>query len=153
MPLVKMPFQPGVDKQDTEYGAEGKWFDSDNMRFRYGLPEKIGGWIKVTTDALVGATRGILTWFDNDGDQYTIIGTNKKVYVYADGPWSDITPIRSATNAITVITTNTTAGTESNVTITDASHGAITGDFVTISGTPGTVNGCLLYTSPSPRDS
>tara|TARA_X000001382_G_scaffold68238_1_gene47377 strand:- start:1431 stop:3305 length:1875 start_codon:yes stop_codon:yes gene_type:complete len=141
MPLVKMPFQPGVDKQDTEYGAEGKWFDSDNMRFRYGLPEKIGGWVKVTTDALVGATRGILTWFDNDGDQYTIIGTNKKVYVYADGAWSDITPIRSATNAITVITTNTTAGTESNVTITDVSHGAITGDFVTISGTPGAVNG------------
>jgi len=57
MPLIKMPFQPGVDKQVTEYGAEGTWFDSDNMRFRYSLPEKIGGWDKVTSDALVGATR------------------------------------------------------------------------------------------------
>ena len=51
MPLIKMPFQPGVDKQVTEYGAEGTWFDSDNMRFRYSLPEKIGGWDKVTSDA------------------------------------------------------------------------------------------------------
>ena len=92
MPLIKMPFQPGVDKQVTEYGAEGTWFDSDNMRFRYSLPEKIGGWDKVTSDALVGATRGIVTWFSFDGDQYTIVGTNKKLYTYAQGKWYDITP-------------------------------------------------------------
>ena len=81
MALIKLPFMPGIDKQDTEYGAEGKWSDCDNVRFRYGLPEKIGGWAKVNSDALVGATRGMRAWFSLDGDPYTIIGTNKKLYV------------------------------------------------------------------------
>ena len=62
MPLSKLQIAPGIDKQNTEYGAEGRWVDSDNVRFRYGLPEKIGGWEKVTTDALVGATRAILSY-------------------------------------------------------------------------------------------
>ena len=62
MPLTKLQIAPGIDKQNTEYGAEGKWVDCDNVRFRYGLPEKIGGWTKVTSDALVGATRAILTY-------------------------------------------------------------------------------------------
>jgi len=68
MPLIKVQIAPGVDKQDTEYGAEGRWTNTDNVRFRYGLPEKIGGWAKVTSDALVGAARGIITWFSLDGD-------------------------------------------------------------------------------------
>ena len=138
MPLSKIQIQPGIDKQDTEYGAEGRWFDGDNMRFRYGLPEKIGGWAKVTSDALVGATRGIVTWFSLDGDQYTIIGTNKKLYVYAIGIWYDITPVRVAAGSITDITTTDTVA---NVTITDAAHGAIEGDFVTLSSVSGAANG------------
>ena len=81
MTLIKVQVAPGIDKQDTEYGAEGRWIDCDNVRFRYGLPEKIGGWSKVSTSALVGAARGIITWFSLDGDQYTITGTNKKLYV------------------------------------------------------------------------
>ena len=129
MPLIKMPFQPGVDKQVTEYGAEGTWFDSDNMRFRYSLPEKIGGWDKVTSDALLGATRGIVTWFSLDGDQYSIIGTNKKLYLFAQGAWYDITPTRSSGNAITQFETTASS---SDVSVTDAAHGAIEGDFVTI---------------------
>ena len=138
MPLIKMPFQPGVDKQVTEYGAEGTWFDSDNMRFRYSLPEKIGGWDKVTSDALVGATRGIVTWFSLDGDQYTIIGTNKKLYTYAQGKWYDITPTRATvTGNITGFETDSTT----SVKITDAAHGAIEGDFVTIDTVSGAVNG------------
>jgi len=138
MPLIKMPFQPGVDKQVTEYGAEGTWFDSDNMRFRYSLPEKIGGWDKVTSDALVGATRGIVTWFSLDGDQYTIIGTNKKLYTYAQGKWYDITPTRATgTGNITGFETDSTT----SVKITDAAHGAIEGDFVTIASVSGAVNG------------
>ena len=140
MPLSKIQIQPGIDKQDTEYGAEGRWFDGDNMRFRYGLPEKIGGWAKVTSDALVGATRGIVTWFSLDGDQYTIIGTNKKLYVYAIGIWYDITPVRVAAGSITDITTIDTVA---NVTITDAGHGAIEGDFVTLSSVSGPANGIL----------
>ena len=138
MPLIKMPFQPGVDKQVTEYGAEGTWFDSDNMRFRYSLPEKIGGWDKVTSDALVGATRGIVTWFSLDGAQYTIVGTNKKLYTYAQGKWYDITPNRATgTGNITGFETDSTT----SVKITDAAHGAIEGDFVTIDTVSGAING------------
>ena len=138
MPLIKMPFQPGVNKQVTEYGAEGTWFDSDNMRFRYTLPEKIGGWEKVTSDALVGATRGIITWFSLDGDQYSIIGTNKKLYTFAQGAWYDITPTRATgTGNITGFETDSTT----SVKITDAAHGAIEGDFVTIDTVSGAING------------
>ena len=138
MALIKVQIIPGIDKQDTEYGAEGKWVDCDNVRFRYGLPEKIGGWSKVNTSALVGSARGIITWFSLDGDQYTITGTNKKLYAYQNQAWYDITPIRESGASITNFTT--TSGSTS-VTVTDASHGAIEGDFVTISSVSGTANG------------
>ena len=138
MTLVKVQVAPGIDKQDTEYGAEGRWIDCDNVRFRYGLPEKIGGWSKVSTSALVGAARGIVTWFSLDGDQYTITGTNKKLYVYQNQAWYDITPIRESGASITNFTT---IDTSTSVTVTDATHGAIEGDFVTISSVSGTANG------------
>jgi len=138
MTLIKVQVAPGIDKQDTEYGAEGRWIDCDNVRFRYGLPEKIGGWSKVSTSALVGAARGIITWFSLDGDQYTITGTNKKLYVYQNQSWYDITPIRESGASITNFTT--TSG-STTVTVTDASHGAIEGDFVTISSVSGNANG------------
>ena len=138
MTLIKVQVAPGIDKQDTEYGAEGRWIDCDNVRFRYGLPEKIGGWSKVSTSALVGAARGIITWFSLDGDQYTITGTNKKLYVYQNQEWYDITPIRESGASITNFTT--TSG-STTVTVTDATHGAIEGDFVTISSVSGTANG------------
>ena len=138
MTLIKVQVAPGVDKQSTEYGAEGRWTNTDNVRFRYGLPEKIGGWDKVTTDALVGAARGIITWFSLDGDQYAITGTNKKLYVYQNGAWTDITPIRVSGASITNFTTTTSSTT---VKVTDTAHGAIEGDFVTISSVSGTANG------------
>jgi len=138
MALIKVQIIPGIDKQDTEYGAEGKWVDCDNVRFRYGLPEKIGGWSKVNTSALVGSARGIITWFSLDGDQYTITGTNKKLYAYQNQAWYDITPIRESGASITNFTTTNTS---TSVTVTDATHGAIEGDFVTISSVSGTANG------------
>jgi len=138
MTLIKVQVAPGIDKQDTEYGAEGRWIDCDNVRFRYGLPEKIGGWSKVSTSALVGAARGIVTWFSLDGDQYTITGTNKKLYAYQNQEWYDITPIRESGASITNFTT---IDTSTSVTVTDATHGAIEGDFVTISSVSGTANG------------
>ena len=67
MPLTKLQIAPGIDKQNTEYGAEGRWVDGDNVRFRYGQPEKIGGWVKVTSDALLGATGAIRTYSDLKG--------------------------------------------------------------------------------------
>ena len=138
MTLIKVQVAPGVDKQSTEYGAEGRWTNTDNVRFRYGLPEKIGGWDKVTTDALVGAARGIITWFSLDGDQYAITGANNKLYVYQNGAWTDITPIRVSGASITNFTTTTSSTT---VKVTDTAHGAIEGDFVTISSVSGTANG------------
>ena len=81
MPLVDIEVQPGVDKQDTPTGATGRWIDSDMVRFRYGLPEKIGGWEKVTADYLVGAARGIHAWTSLDGSPYLSAGTNKQLYV------------------------------------------------------------------------
>ena len=137
MPLTKLQIAPGIDKQNTEYGAEGRWVDCDNVRFRYGLPEKIGGWAKVTTDALVGATRAILTWSDLNGVKYAMYGTNKKLYIYSEGSYADITPTR-ATGSITQFGTTNTSST---VTVTDADHGALIGDFVTISSVSGAIGG------------
>ena len=139
MPLTKLQIAPGIDKQNTEYGAEGKWVDCDNVRFRYGLPEKIGGWEKVTSDALVGATRAILTYSALNGVKYAIYGTNKKLYAYSENSYGDITPTRATgTGNITQFTTTNTSTT---VTVTDSSHGALIGDFVTIASVGGAVNG------------
>jgi len=139
MPLSKLQIAPGIDKQNTEYGAEGRWVDSDNVRFRYGLPEKIGGWEKVTSDALVGATRAILSYSALNGVKYAIYGTNKKLYAYSEGSYADITPTRSTgTGNITQFATTNGSTT---VTVTDSSHGALIGDFVTIASVGGAVNG------------
>ena len=135
MPLQKLQVAPGIDKQNTEYGAEGRWIDSDNVRFRYGQPEKIGGWEKVSTDALLGATRAILTWSSNAGVNYAMYGTNKKLYAYSEGSYADITPTRG-TGSITQFAT--TSGSKT-VTVTDASHGALIGDHVTISSVSGAI--------------
>ena len=137
MPLQKLQVAPGIDKQNTEYGAEGRWIDSDNVRFRYGQPEKIGGWEKVSTDALLGATRAILTWSSNAGVNYAMYGTNKKLYAYSEGSYADITPTRG-TGSITQFAT--TSGSKT-VTVTDASHGALIGDHVTISSVSGAIGG------------
>ena len=139
MPLTKLQIAPGIDKQNTEYGAEGKWIDCDNVRFRYGLPEKIGGWEKVTSDALVGATRAILTYSALNGVKYAIYGTNKKLYAYSENNYADITPTRSTGTGN--ITQFGTTNTSSTVTVTDSSHGALIGDFVTIASVSGAVGG------------
>jgi hypothetical protein len=139
MPLSKLQIAPGIDKQNTEYGAEGRWVDSDNVRFRYGLPEKIGGWEKVTTDALVGATRAILSYSALNGIKYAIYGTNKKLYAYSEGTYADITPTRS-TGTGNITDFATTSG-STTVTVTDSSHGALIGDFVTIASVSGAVGG------------
>ena len=137
MPLTKLQVAPGIDKQNTEYGAEGRWVDSDNVRFRYGQPEKIGGWTKVTSDALLGATRAILTWSDLNGVNYAMYGTNKKLYAYSENSYGDITPSRGTGSITQFATTNTST----TVTVTDASHGALVGDHVTISSVSGAIGG------------
>jgi hypothetical protein len=137
MPLTKLQISPGIDKQNTEYGAEGRWIDCDNVRFRYGLPEKIGGWVKVTTDYLIGATRAILTWSSNEGVNYAIYGTNKKLYAYSENSYADVTPSRGTGSITQFETTNAST----TVIVTDADHGALIGDFVTISSVSGAIGG------------
>jgi len=127
MPLTKLNIAPGIDKQDTEYGAEGRWVDSDNVRFHYGLPQKVGGWQKLIPDTLIGVVRGIHTWTDLNGVRYTALGTDRKFYVYSEGTAYDVTPLRLEAALTNPFTTNGTT----TVTVAHTSHGAGQGDFVT----------------------
>ena len=138
MALLRLFLKPGIDKQNTEYGAEGGWTDGDYVRFRYGLPEKIGGWIEFgnTTANFVGFASEVFPWNGLDGVPYAALGTNRKVYVFYGGSWADITPIR-ATGSVTF---DTVSG-QTLVTVNDAAHGAITGDFVTYSSVTGNPGG------------
>jgi len=146
MPLLRLFLKPGVDKQNTEYGAEGGWVDCDYVRFRYGLPEKLGGWTQFGDTAVnfVGSCSEVFTWNALDGAPYAAIGTNKKVYAFYGGTWADITPIRyTVTGTVTFDTTNGLT----TVTVNDTGHGAIAGDFVTfssVSGNPGGIPNASL---------
>jgi hypothetical protein len=134
MPLLRLFLKPGIDKQNTEYGAEGGWIDGDYIRFRYGLPEKLGGWawFNELPDYLIGLPSDVLTWNDLAGLPRLIVGTNRKLYTFYGGNWYDITPLRVTTAAgdVTFAATNGS----NTVTVTDTAHGAIIGDFVTFSG-------------------
>ena len=134
MAYFKLTLTPGIDKQNTEYGAEGGWIDGDNVRFRYGLPEKIGGWEEFTTltQYLVGMVSQIFAWNSLAGIPYAICGTDRKLYVFTGGIWYDITPIRLTTAAGDVTFAAVTGS--PILTVADNSHGAIKGDFVTFSG-------------------
>jgi hypothetical protein len=131
MPLSSTKFAPGFDKQSTVYGAEGKWVDGENVRFRYGQPEKIGGWINLFTDKLIGVVRDQFAWTDLTGTRHLALGTDKKLYVYKEGVVADVTPIRATESNLTnpFVTTSGSA----IVTVTDSGHGATAGDFVTFS--------------------
>ena len=139
MALLRLFLKPGVDKQNTEYGAEGGWIDSDYVRFRYGLPEKVGGWTSFgeTPVNLVGMPSEVFAWNDLETSPYLAVGTNKKLYVFYGGTWADITPIRDTNTGVTF---DTQSGSD-QVTVNDSGHGAIIGDFVTISATTGDPGG------------
>ena len=131
MPLQKFIFKPGINKEGTDYSNEGGWFDSNLVRFRKGLPEKIGGWAKNTNNTFKSTCRALHAWVDLEITRYLGLGTTWKYYVKQGGSYTDITPIRkSSTNSITFAATNGS----STITATDSSHGAVIGDFVTLSG-------------------
>lgn len=130
MPLTQLNFLPGIDTENTETGAEGRWSNCDKVRFRKGLPQKIGGWEKFSQDYYVGVGRALHQWFDNSGIRYEGLGTDRKVYVYRSGDNADITPIRQSNSLTDVFsTTNGSA----NITVSHATHGAQLGDFIEIS--------------------
>ena len=127
MPLTNVIIRPGFNKQVTEVGAEGQWVDGDFVRFRYGLPEKIGGWQQLLSNTLVGAAREQFIWADLDGRRYAAIGTNKLLVVYYEGAFYDITPLDTALTSCTFDTVNTSA----TVSVNKPAHGLEAGDLFT----------------------
>jgi hypothetical protein len=126
MALTKVSFAAGIDKQDSKYGAEGRWVDSDYVRFRYGLPEQIGGWAAFSDKNLIGVARDIWTWTALNGTPQLAVSTNKKVYAYNGGSWGDITPVTKTSVGKTITPTNASTV----ITVTDVAHGALVGDIV-----------------------
>jgi len=132
MPLTKLQFRPGVNRETTAYSNEGGWFDCDMVRFRFGTPEKIGGWQKLSSSTFLGTCRALHPFVALNGSSYIGVGTHLKYYIEEGGGYNDITPIRVATSAgdVTFAATNGS----SVLTVADTGHGAVQGDFVTFSG-------------------
>ena len=135
MALTTIKIFPGVDKQDTNVGAQARWVDSDNARFRYGTPEKVGGWSSLLTETIVGAARKLFAFVDLEGNRYTAIGTDKFLLIYFEGQIYDITPWRSDDNGAQITFTSSTLATDSTTaktcTITTTTpHGLEIGDII-----------------------
>jgi hypothetical protein len=136
--LQKIQFAPGFNKQQTESGAEGQWIDGDNIRFRYGQPEKIGGWQELISNTIAGPVREQLTWTDLQGRKYAALGTSKVLLIYYEGTLYDITPL-DTDRAITGATFDTT-DTSTTVTVNKSSHGFEVGEYIkfsTVTAPPG----------------
>ena len=127
MALIEYNFLPGIDKQDTTAGAENRWVDSDNVRFRYGLPEKVGGWSSLISDTITGVARKLHAFVDLEGNRYVAIGTDKFLLIYFEGQLYDVTPLASTISSATIATDGTTAV----CTLTTSSnHGLEEGDII-----------------------
>ena len=126
MALIDFKVLPGIDKQDTTSGAENRWVDCDNTRFRYGLPEKVGGWASLVTDTIVGVARREFAFVDLDGNRYVAIGTDKFLIIYFEGQLYDITPLKTTLTSCTIATVNNSP----ICSITKASHGLTAGDII-----------------------
>ena len=131
MPLLKLQFQPGINREGTEYSADAGWYNSDKVRFRKGKPEKIGGWEKYSINSFLGVCRSLEDWVVQDGVAYIGLGTTLKFYINEGNSFYDVTPIRATTtNGVTFAATDGS----STLTVTDDDHGASDNDFVTFSG-------------------
>ena len=135
MTLTKIQLKPGIQKQTSSLGASGGFTDCDNVRFRYGLPEKIGGWEQTQDNTLIGVGRDAHHWVSLDGTRLSAIGTDKKLYIFADDIFYDITPERQSNTSVTNIFTTTSGS--ANVTVNVNGHGANEGDIVTFDNTTG----------------
>lgn len=154
MPLQKLQLRPGVNRESTSLSNEGTWFEMDKVRFRSGYPEKIGGWTKDTgtynnngvsvappAGSFWGVCRSLWNWITLSGVNLMALGTNLKYYIQqtAGGTFYDVTPLRKTSTSVSNVFTTTNAST--TVVVNDIAHGAQTGDFVTISGVGGAING------------
>ena len=140
--LQKLNFKPGFNKMVTDSGAESQWVDGDFVRFRYGLPEKIGGWnqLSIAGETLPGAARAQHAWTSLAGERYAAIGTSQGLFLYYGEQFFDITPLDTAITGCTISTVNGS----STVTIHKGSHGLLAGRYITLSGV--TVTGASDYT-------
>ena len=135
MPLQKLQFRPGLNREGTDYSNEGGWYDGDKVRFRSGFPEKIGGWVKQSTNTFIGICRSIWAWLDGDsgvGSSYVGLGTSKKYYIEKGGTFNDVTPIYQTVTlgASPIASTNGSAIFK----ITDTTYSPNLGDYLIISG-------------------
>lgn len=135
MPLSKIKFKPGVNRENTRYTTEGGWYECDKIRFRQGNPEVIGGWTPFSLNTFMGVCRSLWNWVTLAGNNILGLGTNLKFYIGQGGAYYDITPIRATA---TLGTNPFTGNGTTTVTVTHNSHGAVNGDFVTFSGVTGT---------------
>jgi hypothetical protein len=144
MPLSKLVFKPGVNRDQTDYASEGGWYEMDKVRFRSGFPEKIGGWTVKTISPYVGIARSLFTWATTDNGRIIGIGTNEKMYASAGSNVNDITPIRVTYTSSTVPSSDncfeTTNGSQL-VKILNITSGCVDGDWVTFSGVTTAVGG------------
>ena len=127
MALIDFKLLPGIDKQNTDSGAEYRWVDCDNVRFRYGLPEKVGGWASLITDTIAGVARRQFAFVDLDGNRYVAIGTDKFLLIYFEGQLYDITPLKATLSSATIATTDTSAVCDIT---TSTNHNLSEGDIV-----------------------
>jgi hypothetical protein len=130
MPLKKITLKPGVNRENTRYTNENGYYESEKVRFRQGTPEKIGGWSRISANTFLGVCRSLWNWVTLSGANLLGVGTNTKFYVESGGAYTDITPIRR-----TIALNNPFTATASSavITVTDAGHGCVTGDYVTFS--------------------
>ena len=135
MPLQKILFKPGVNRENTRYTTEGGWYECDKIRFRQGNPEVIGGWTRLSTNPFFGVCRSLWNWITLNGPNLLGLGTNLKFYIEKGNVYYDITPIRDTE---TLGANPFSANGTTTVTVTDTAHGCVTGDFVTFSGATGT---------------
>ena len=133
MPLQKLQFRPGLNREGTDYSNEGGWYDADKVRFRSGFPEKIGGWSRMANAQFLGLARSLWNWVTLAGSNYLGVGTNLKYYVEQGGTYNDITPVTytssPALNNCFVVTSGSNA-----VTVIDGQYSPSVGDYVTFSG-------------------
>jgi hypothetical protein len=131
MPLQKLALKPGVDRENTRYTSEGGWYESDKVRFRQGMPEKIGGWVRISTNTFLGICRSLHSWVTLTDLKLTSVGTHLKYYIERGGEYNDVTPLRDTVSLSGPFATSSGSTT---VTVTDANGGYKNNDFVTFSG-------------------
>jgi len=136
MPLTNVRIAPGINKADTPSGAEGQWIDGDFVRFRYGQPEKIGGYTAIGQETIAGPTRAQHTWNDLEGRRYAALGTSKALYIYYEDKFYDITPLATAITGATFTSTSSS----NIVTVNKVSHALDLGEYITFTSVtiPGT---------------